>query len=468
MYSDVELHEPGSRERFTGLHAAITILTDKRNLDIQLRNKGVGSSPGAEENKYRFRDRMSEFMCILEQMIDHQADMKAEEGIGFNVMLSPWEQLEGFDFWDIAGRCSDPLSSKGVKLKGDAEGWVGFTREIHAITLFGRGFGELLVPKQTNPFNQQICSRCFWNVPVPCGRDLLAVTLADLETLHKREPQWGVTSPGERLVVQKFVWERPASCFTACTCSSTHQRRPEAGRVQTFRLLSEDGVSIVRIAKSPMKKAPKDEGQVSRRGAVLLGIHQAVLQKPSLSPGNASFRVETGRSPTSSTLLGVGSSILRLGRKSSSTKSSLQDSSSRKSDTTISHSQETSTTTRESLAGSSSSISSLEQTSRGPGGPGSPHPNDRNESQDQETTTLACGPSTQLKPNIVVAADSRASNTQSPPSETALDDEWPRLPSPQPLTASSTVRPIISSNFVGTPSANNKAWKKKYGLMRSR
>jgi hypothetical protein len=265
-----DLSEPDNK--YAGRAASMAILTNERNLDKELRNKiGSTDQTGSQSEKYCLKDRVVELLGIMEQIIDHQEDVKSDEGIGFRVARSPWRNLEGFDFRDIAGR-SDPFNAKGTELERDAKGWVVFTRAIHAITLFGEGFGNLLCP---NIETASTCSQCHWNNPPPTGRDILAVSMADLEYLHSDESEWEQAGSDERLVVRKFVWEKPSSCFIPCTCGTL---RNSPTRIQTFRERSERPM----LAR-PRKHIEAEAGEVSSLGGVLLGIDHKRLRKSNLT-----------------------------------------------------------------------------------------------------------------------------------------------------------------------------------------
>jgi hypothetical protein len=261
-----------SQDRYTGRFASEEVLTKQKNLDLVIRSKKDTANQTEGDNKYRFRDRVKDLFNFLEQMIDHQEDMKDGEGIGFMVSHSPWNRLVGFDFIDIARR-SDPCEAKSVKLNDDGEAWVDFTRAIHAVTLFGQGFGDLLRPAVDEELDS--CVRCHWNSYSPNGRDILAVSMADLEYLHLDVPQWDNEwdhgKPGARTVIQKFIWDRPASTFTPCACAP-NQSSP--ARLQTFRKHSEGS----KTAWMKNQCAP-DTGQVYRTGAILMGICRSVLHK---------------------------------------------------------------------------------------------------------------------------------------------------------------------------------------------
>jgi hypothetical protein len=260
-----------SEDGYTGRASSAEVLTKQENLDLVVRSKKDTADQTKGENEYRFRDRVKELFSFLEQMIDHQEDMKDGEGIGFMIMQSPRKLLMGLDFIDIARR-SDPCKAKSAELNDAGEAWVDFTRAIHAVTLFGEGLGDLLRPVIDGELNS--CVRCHWNSCSPNGHDILAVSMADLEYLHLDVPQWdnewNHDGPGARTVLQKFMWDRPASTFTPCACTP-NQSGP--ARLQTFRKHSEGSKTAW------MKKCVPDTGRVYRTGAILMGFRRSVLHK---------------------------------------------------------------------------------------------------------------------------------------------------------------------------------------------
>ncbi|KAF5020654.1 hypothetical protein F66182_7310 [Fusarium sp. NRRL 66182] len=85
------------------------------------------------------RDRVEELHETLEKLIDHNATSEASYK-GINAKPRVQTYLKGWDFLDIATD-RDPFSTKRAKLSLFFLGWVDLTRAIHAITLFGKGFG---------------------------------------------------------------------------------------------------------------------------------------------------------------------------------------------------------------------------------------------------------------------------------------------------------------------------------------
>ncbi|KAM6536465.1 hypothetical protein FALCPG4_002469 [Fusarium falciforme] len=88
------------------------------------------------------KDQVEELYETLEKLIDHNATSEASYK-GLNAKPRLHDLLQGWDFSDIA-RDQDPLHLKNTKLPLDLMSWVEFTRAIPAITLFEKGFGDMI------------------------------------------------------------------------------------------------------------------------------------------------------------------------------------------------------------------------------------------------------------------------------------------------------------------------------------
>ncbi|KAF2186242.1 hypothetical protein K469DRAFT_687236 [Zopfia rhizophila CBS 207.26] len=141
--------------------SAIDVLTCRSNMELEIaRDKDeiwtetTKSEDGSEhrvtkrkEKSVYFQDIVDQKWHILEQILDQQSK-KITNGVKMGI---PGRQyLEGFDFTDVATRIQD-LHPKATVLQARGKAWVDFTRSVSAITLFGRGFGELIRPaKESN------------------------------------------------------------------------------------------------------------------------------------------------------------------------------------------------------------------------------------------------------------------------------------------------------------------------------
>jgi hypothetical protein len=236
----------------TGSLAAIAILTDIHNARLQIRENIDEMNPS---KCHQFKDRVDRIWHILEQVIDYQEDLSYPDGKGFRVSSSPWDQLEGFDFIDVATEMSH-FEAKAIRLRKGAEGWVPFTRTLNTVTLFGRGYGSILTPSDKTSTS---CSTCHWNYTSPLGRDILAMSITDLWQLATDR---GWVDAETWKILDDFYWDNPGKSMRPCgpVCSPS--------RVQTFR----------RSVKSPNRSSePKTEtlNQVSKSGGVLLGFDVA-------------------------------------------------------------------------------------------------------------------------------------------------------------------------------------------------
>ncbi|KAI1430607.1 hypothetical protein GGR50DRAFT_182798 [Xylaria sp. CBS 124048] len=250
-----------------GKDSAIKILTDPENLALPLyakptntKEETVVNETGAStsvlsktKSYYCFKDRVESICEVLEKIIAHHADVASQDGVGFRLKTTPRRHLEGFDFMDIATD-EDPLWPRVMEIRSAGKGWVDFTRAIHAVTLFGRGFGELIEPREAHTTAYAACSMYD---KVPKGKDYLAVCVRDIQDiLEKRGSQ--STIPWK--LTDDIYWHTPDKTFEACT----HRARPNSKceRVQvllpaTFPKLWGRGF------KSPVSLAPE--------GALLFG-----------------------------------------------------------------------------------------------------------------------------------------------------------------------------------------------------
>lgn len=264
LFNESSIQEPANP--FTGKHAAVQFLTNQVNTALPLYAKpteakveesttdaGARTQTLSRTRKdYSLKDRIEDVYEILEQIMSHQADVFSQDGIGFRVKYTLRRQLEGFDFMDVATD-EDPLWPRVTTINARGRGWIDFTRALHAITLFGTGFGELLQPSQ----GLNTCFSCLTNVEVPKGEDYLAVSTSDLrEIMEKR----GNTNTSPWRLVDEIYWHTPDQVFEQCQCKRSSVRKHD--RIQVILPASLPGF-WGRGFRSPR--------YLPRQGAVLFG-----------------------------------------------------------------------------------------------------------------------------------------------------------------------------------------------------
>lgn len=197
-----------------------------------------------------FQDRVEQKYHILEQILEYQA--KAASGLRLD--FNPRENLEGFDFMDIAtGR--DPILPRMEKLQPSGKGWVDFARAISAVTLFGRGFGELIKPTA----EADLCQS--W-IEMPKKKDYLAVSTQDLTELIEMR---GDAEARPIRLVDEIYWHKPDKIFEPCKCKTKSLKRK-------FSALNNvcDRVQVLLPSASKFRRI-KNPGPLESRGAVIFG-----------------------------------------------------------------------------------------------------------------------------------------------------------------------------------------------------
>ena len=154
--------------------------------------------------EWTYQDLVESTYHILEQIQDNQVKMMSTSAI--NLRFTPRDKLLGFGFRDIV-KGHNILYPRVATLKPSGRGWVDFTREINAITLIGKGFGEIIRPAKDS---NRICK--YWS-HVPVGRDYLVVSIA---TLKEIACQHGDCESDPLELADGIYWHRPDKLFEPC------------------------------------------------------------------------------------------------------------------------------------------------------------------------------------------------------------------------------------------------------------
>jgi nucleoside phosphorylase len=170
--------------------AALEVLLNPNNLKAKIYPE--------EDDFIRFKAYVEDFSDFLEKMLDYQSRV-----VNQNI---PRSLLEGWDFNDLAtGR--DPIYPREASLNQEALSWVDFIRSVHAITLFGRSFGEVIQPART-------CCSAWANVPR--GRSYLAASATDLYRIMESD---GDPYSVPMRLTHDILWYTSKETFAQCRCN---------------------------------------------------------------------------------------------------------------------------------------------------------------------------------------------------------------------------------------------------------
>lgn len=158
-------------------------------------------------------NKVEELYTFLERMIEHKSQIENTKGLDAKVRLR--RHLEGWDFSDLTTN-HDPSHLRVATLPASAFSWVELTRVAQAVTLFGKGFGELLSP--TTDSARTKCSS--WK-SVPTGKHYLCVRLTDLENIV--DDAGGDISADPVHITPDLAWINPSSNDPfRCVCDGAH------------------------------------------------------------------------------------------------------------------------------------------------------------------------------------------------------------------------------------------------------
>lgn len=163
-------------------------------------------------------DKVVELYEYFERMIEYKTTIETSPGIKTKLQR-PLQHLEGWDFNELVSM-RDPLYLRVATLGPNSFSWVKFTRSIHAITLFGKGFGNIL-----RNGNIQDRVPCHHLSEVPTQQCYLSVGNSDLMSIIENFD--GDTTTDPMRLTTNLVWHNasyPRDPFDACPCVEGNDR----------------------------------------------------------------------------------------------------------------------------------------------------------------------------------------------------------------------------------------------------
>ncbi|PVH72378.1 hypothetical protein DL98DRAFT_576852 [Cadophora sp. DSE1049] len=220
------------------------------------------------KHQWCFKNLVEETWYQLEKI--HENQIKIKNASGLDIRTTAHTELEGFAYMDVI-EYTDPLRPRVITLKSGGKGWIDFTRAIGAITLFGKGFGNLISPA---PTSNMLCKR--WK-NLPTGEDNMAVYISTLDEMCRRNGN----STGSRLrLAPDIYWHKDGALFEPCSC-------PDSSSCDRVQVL----YSKVLLEKWFPKE--KDSLFTEQGGAIIIGRTKSnKIHWP--RPGNPASRSDAG------------------------------------------------------------------------------------------------------------------------------------------------------------------------------
>ncbi|KAI0146413.1 hypothetical protein GGR57DRAFT_516852 [Xylariaceae sp. FL1272] len=227
-----------SRQPYTP-DSAIDVLLNPKNWALKLY--------GEDDDDMPFKGRIAQIYDILEKLIDHQHDITGESGM--KLTDTPRQRLEGWDFRDLL-TFRDPLYPRVATLESRGKEWIDVTRALHTVTLFGRGFGELIRP---------VGVACEHWSSLPKQKYYMAASLSNIRQVVERNDFY---DDGHMRLSESIIWHTPTALFTSCGCQGA-LRRNHCEPVQTL------------MPSSMLHVLPAREMHIPEKGsgAVIFGHH---------------------------------------------------------------------------------------------------------------------------------------------------------------------------------------------------
>lgn len=198
---------------------AFNILRDENNMKLPILPDKDDVEMESEDPKLvrrkkkfvRLEDRVEELYGILKILIDHQLEKAGQSGM--RIKTHARRRLEGWDFKDLVSD-NDPIFPLVETIEAVSKGWVDFIRSIQAVSLFGKGFGDILQPSDIIYSHWRQLSE---------GKFYLAARVSDLEMLMETKNGDDMAVP--RRICDGISWFSPTPPSEPCPCSNLRARR---------------------------------------------------------------------------------------------------------------------------------------------------------------------------------------------------------------------------------------------------
>jgi hypothetical protein len=195
----------------TGRLAALKTLKSWDNLDLNVYVKEKSGRDGKTVTEYStLRERVDEILHSIEILIDRQVKIASQDGIAISQTIDTRKSLVGFDILDVV-KPLGPIGTRIMHFDSCGDGWVDLIPSIGVTTIFGNGFGDLILPADSN----LVCSK--WK-SVPTGVNYMAASVSTLKMLYEKRLQRMEPDLAIGEITSKILWMSPCQPFKFCEC----------------------------------------------------------------------------------------------------------------------------------------------------------------------------------------------------------------------------------------------------------
>lgn len=183
--------------------SAVDVLINRNNRNLKLYEE--------KDGYLLLESQIDRFYNVLEKLIDHQTDLARDRDR--NPSDKPRKYLEGWDFENLSKK-HDPLFPCVATLEAAGKEWVDFTRGVHAVTLIGRGFGDIIRPADAG-----LCE--YW-AELPKQKYYMAGCLSDLAEVLKQHSNY---DDSHVRLTDNLIWHTPTTMSASCGCRGALRRK---------------------------------------------------------------------------------------------------------------------------------------------------------------------------------------------------------------------------------------------------
>lgn len=195
----------------SGRVAAKQALRNWDNLALPLYVKSQSVQGGNVVREFStFGERVSKILHSLEVLIDRQVYLASQDGIQTAQTLDRRKGISGFDILDLITPLG-PITTRTARFDAWGDGWIDLLPAIGAVTVFGKGFGELIRPEHPDA----VCTE--WR-SIPKDSDYLTSSLSTLKMLYEVQLRRRVPDLKVGEMTKRISWTSPRRPLDMCKC----------------------------------------------------------------------------------------------------------------------------------------------------------------------------------------------------------------------------------------------------------